>query len=476
MTVSKSLVGNDHRIRTLVVEDDEPLRELLVNFLEGRGHSTAAFSDAESAWDACRQNAFSIVILDWRLAGRMDGLQLCRNVKASERGELSIVLALTGRNQPEDLRAMLDAGADDYIVKPLDMKIFEVRLTIAERRARDTAFLIEAKSKSGDEGLESFQGMIGKSAKMRDVYRRIGLAAESDIPVLLLGESGAGKELAARAVHDLSRRKTQPFLAVNCSAIPDSLLESELFGHVKGAFTGATQDKIGIFQAAQDGTLFLDEIGDLHPNLQLKLLRVLEQKEIRRLGDSRVTHIDARLVTATNKNLRDHVSSGAIREDFYYRIHGFEIILPPLRDRREDIPLLVNHFLSGYAGTQKKRIKTIAQDALQKLIHHPWPGNVRQLKYAVEQTFVSAEDNRISLADLPSDILHPPESKSISGRRADGPDRPVLPPEQQAERIRIIEALTNSGKSRSMAAKTLGISRISLWRKMKKLEIEDEDL
>ncbi len=312
---------------------------------------------------------------------------------------------------------------------------------------------------------EAFQQLIGKSPVMQEVFRRLRLAAQSDVTVLLTGESGTGKELAARAVHALSARKDKPFFAINCSAIPETLLESELFGHVKGAFTGAIRDKIGVFQAADGGTLFLDEIGDTNPLLQLKLLRVLQESEVRRVGDDHAIKVDVRLITATNRDLQTLMAEGTLREDFYYRIHVFEITLPPLRERRVDIPLLVNTFMEENTKTFKRDVNEIAQDALHRLQEYGWPGNVRELKNAIEHAFVTVADNCITIWDLPQEVQRP--SLKASSRTTSSS---TLEP---AEEIRIREALLEAKGNKTEAAKLLSISRVTLWKKLKHLDLTD---
>ena len=311
---------------------------------------------------------------------------------------------------------------------------------------------------------EAFQQLIGKSPAMQEVFRRLRLAAQSDVSVLLTGESGTGKELAARAIHALSARKDQPFFAINCSAIPETLLESELFGHVKGAFTGAIRDKIGVFQAADGGTLFLDEIGDTSPVLQLKLLRVLQEGEIRRVGDDRAIKVNVRLITATNRNLQNLMTEGTLREDFYYRIHVFEITLPPLRKRRADIPLLVNHFIEDNAKVFNRQVNEIAKDALQRLQEYSWPGNVRELKNAIEHAFVTVADNCITLWDLPPEVQSPSVKTSSASTFSSSLDP------NEAARIR--EALQQAHGNKTEAAKLLGVSRVTLWKKLKLLDLE----
>ena len=321
--------------------------------------------------------------------------------------------------------------------------------------------VLEEQTKSRD----AFQQLVGKSQIMQEVFRRLRLAAQSDVTILLTGESGTGKELAARAVHALSSRKDKPFYAINCAAIPETLLESELFGHVKGAFTGAIRDKVGVFQAADGGTLFLDEIGDTSPLLQLKLLRVLQEGEIRRVGDERGIKVDVRLLTATNKDLKSLLVSGEMREDFYYRIRVFEITLPPLRNRREDLPLLVNHFIAEASSVHHRAVKDIANDALQHLMNYSWPGNVRELKNAIEHAFVIVSGDCLTLLDLPSEIR-----ASVS--KPTPPSTTVLlKPEAQAERQRIEDALHKANGQKTEAAKLLGISRVTLWKRINRLGI-----
>ena len=314
---------------------------------------------------------------------------------------------------------------------------------------------------------DSFQQMVGRSAAMQEVFRRVRLAAQGDVPVLLTGESGTGKELAARAIHALSARKDKPFFAINCSAIPDPLVESELFGHVKGAFTGAIRDKVGMFQAAEGGTLFLDEIGDTSPLLQLKLLRVLQESEIRRVGDEKNIKVDVRLVTATNKDLKQLLTTGAVREDFFYRIRVFEIILPALRERREDLPLLVSHFLAEGSKVYRRSINEISQDGMQQMLKYSWPGNVRELRNAIEHAFVTTEGDCLSILDLPPEIrtLQSHCPKVQLGEES-------LTPAQRAERDQILDALRETQGSKTKAARLLGYSRVTLWKKLQQFGLQ----
>ncbi|MBD3673963.1 MAG: sigma 54-interacting transcriptional regulator [Planctomycetaceae bacterium] len=328
------------------------------------------------------------------------------------------------------------------------------RITLLEEQTRDR---------------NAFDRMIGKSAIMQEVFRRLRLAAQSDVTVFISGESGTGKELAARAIHALSERKENPFIAINCSAIPETLLESELFGHVKGAFTGAVRDKEGMFQTANGGTLFLDEIGDLSPLIQLKLLRVIQEREIRRVGDETPETVNVRLLTATNRDLKSLVEEGSFREDFYYRIHVFEIHLPALCERREDIPLLIDFFLTELSEELGKEVTGIARDALQLMMSYDWPGNVRELRNALEHAFVTVSGETISLLDLPPEIREEsranPHSSSSQPRQWSDDER--------AEKEQIVDALRQTEGNRTQAAKLLDTSRVTLWKKMKKYDLSD---
>ncbi len=306
------------------------------------------------------------------------------------------------------------------------------------------------------------QRLVGAGKALQEVARRIGLAAESDVTVLLTGESGTGKELAASAIHAASGRADRPFLTINCGAIPEALLESELFGHVRGAFTGAIRDKVGLFQAAEGGTLFLDEVAELSPLMQVKLLRALQEREIRRVGDERTIRFDARIVSATNRPLAQLVSAGAFREDFYYRIRVFEIQLPPLRDRVEDLPGLIDHFVSELRPVYGKEVVGVAPAVQEVLEAYPWPGNVRELRNAVEHAFVTVQGERIQLEDLPPEIAG---------------HRPVTGPTTRTplDRDRILAALRSTGGKRADAARELGVSRVTLWKRMRQLGVANDE-
>lgn len=343
--------------------------------------------------------------------------------------------------------------------------------------ANEKITLLEEQTKQRD----AFERLVGRSAPMQEVFRRLRLAAQSDVTVFISGESGTGKELAASAIHSVSDRRDKPFIAVNCSAIPETLLESELFGHVKGSFTGATRDKVGVFQAAEGGTLFLDEIGDISPLIQLKLLRVLQEREIRRVGDDKPMKVDVRIVTATNRDLKTLIKSGEFREDFYYRIHVFEVHLPALRKRKEDIPLLIDRFIDQLAEAHQHDVNGIARDALQCMMDYRWAGNVRELRNAIEHAFVTVGGDTITLFDLPSEIRLPAgaaDQNATSKERAPAAEAESKPfdindltPRQRADREKVLAALKETEGNKTAAAKLLGISRVSMWRKARQYGI-----
>jgi len=320
-------------------------------------------------------------------------------------------------------------------------------------------------------GRYELQNLVGKSAPMREVYRLVELAAESGASVLLEGESGTGKELVATTIHYMSHRAKRRFVRVNCSAVPETLLESELFGHVKGAFTGAIRDKIGRFQLADGGTLLLDEIGEISPLIQLKLLRFAEEKVFERVGDVTPLHVDVRIISATNKDLKQLVSEGRFREDLYYRLRVLPIFLPPLRERKDDLVLLVRHFVELLRNRTQKLIEGPDEQALAALVDYPWPGNVRELENAVEHAFVRCSSDRFSIEDLPAEIRNPGEATrelirhgAYASRR---PRRQLPPPDPENEKQTILRVLEMTDDNRSQAAEILGISRTTLWRKMK---------
>ena len=313
-----------------------------------------------------------------------------------------------------------------------------------------------------------FHGIVGKDAKMQEIYRLIRLASESLVNVSVEGESGTGKELAARAIHAGSPRRQRPFVAVHCSSLPETLLESELFGHVKGSFTGAYRDKIGKFELAHGGTVFLDEIGDISPQIQLKLLRVIQEKAIERVGDNQRIDIDMRIITATNKNLKGLVESGSFREDLYYRLRVFPIVMPALRDRKSDILLLSHHFIEQLGRKTGKEIRSLTDNAARLLVAYTWPGNVRELQNALEYAFVLTEGALIDVFDLPQDI----RVISLKEESPPNPPRQMRTRRVQFSREELVETLETNDWNKTETARQLAISRVTLWKKLKALGIE----
>jgi two-component system, NtrC family, response regulator HydG len=349
--------------------------------------------------------------------------------------------------QDEQVFALAVANLIALAMEQAERRRVEEELELSEERRRRAEDAARERS--------SFERLVGKSEPMREVYRKLRLAAKSDVTVLLTGETGTGKELAALAIHALSERKAKPFVGVNCSAIPETLLESELFGHLKGAFTGAIRDRAGLFQEADGGTLFLDEIGDMSPALQVKVLRALQEREVRRVGDDKATKVDVRVLAATHRDLAALVAEGKIREDFYYRVNVFDIPLPPLRERRDDIPLLVDHFLEELSKSRNRPRLGVDPEAMRALMGHDWPGNVRELRNAMERAYVTIAGDVVTPADLPPQI-RPREAGAIDVSA-------------EAQKLRILDALASCGGSRERAAKLLGMSRVTLWKRMSKL-------
>jgi DNA-binding NtrC family response regulator len=459
-------------MKILIADDDPVARRIIEQTVLELKHEATAAAGGEEAWTLFQRGAPEVVISDWFMPD-LDGLELCRRIRASPRESYVYIILITGSRSLGSRTEAMDSGADDFLPKPVDAEDLRVRLMVASRitslyrrtiQAEARAAALEEETRSRLE----VEGMIGASAPMQDAFRRIRLAAQSEVTVLVTGESGTGKELAARALHAHGPRRDGPFLAINCGALPDPLLESELFGHVKGAFTGAHQTKAGLFEAANGGTLFLDEVGDVSPALQIKLLRALQEREIRRVGDDQVRKVDVRIVTATNRDLKKLVAEGKVREDFFYRIRVFEIHLPPLRARRDDIPLLAARLLEDMSGAQKKPTPRLSPQALQKLVDYPWPGNIRELRNAIEHALVVAEAGVVDVGDLPGELRAPTRSEPST---AEGqPSGGALDDEAQ----RILDALKSNGGNRVETAKQLGISRVTLWKKLKRLGIDPD--
>jgi DNA-binding NtrC family response regulator len=446
--------------RILVVDDDLEMRALVKDVLEEQGHCVAV---AESGRDALKQlseGPFGVVLTDLRMQG-LQGLQLLTAVKETY-PDVNVIL-MTAFGSVETAIEAMKQGAYDYLIKPVKN---DELIRIANRAVREADLRRELHRLRREVLKEySFHQILGKSKPMRDVFDLIRRVADSLTNVLITGESGTGKELVAKAIHYNSDRRDAPFVPVNCAAIPDLLLESELFGHIKGAFTDAKADKRGLFEEAQKGTLFLDELSELPLMLQAKLLRAIQEREIRRVGATRSMPVDVRIIAATNVNLAEAVKAKQFREDLYYRLNVIEVHLPPLRERKEDIPLLVEAFLRRCGETGRKGIKGMTESALALLIDYQWPGNVRELENVIERAVTLTLQDKIVPEDLPP---------TIQGLRG---DRHVI--DEAAERTRslgeveqdyILRIMDKTGGNKYQAAQILGIDRKTLYRKLDEIE------
>lgn len=438
--------------RILLVDDDRAFRVTTAALLRDDGYVVELAAGGQEAVERLREARFDLVVLDLRMPGT-SGIGV---VEALRRwGEGVAILMISGFGTVDDAVEALHTGADDFLTKPVDPALLSDRVaSLLERRPA----LAPA-----DAGR-----LVGRSAAIRSVRAAIALVAPTDATVLITGETGTGKELVARAVHEASPRRAAPFMAVNCAALADGLLESELFGHVRGAFTGATRDRAGLFQAASGGTLLLDEIGDVSPALQHRLLRVLQERELVPVGADRAVSVDIRVIAATNRDLQQEVRAGRFREDLYYRLKVFPIEIPPLRARPGDVPLLARHFLGASAGPGGRASSECSPFATRLLQAYHWPGNVRELFSVLESARIYSAGGRIEAQHLPAEVR-------VDG----GPSRPEAPRytarlvsgEEEADAIR--SALDDAEGVRSRAAEFLGMSRTTLWRKMKEHGIED---
>ena len=569
-------------MRVLIVDDDPVTGRVLSEMVRARGHEAVVCTDAESALECCAREVFALVLLDWLLPG-MDGLELCRRIRALPHGHRSLMLMVTARDRADDLRAVLAAGADDYVPKPFTPASLDVRLAVAERQAetlcqrkraedelstamaaiarsrddllsilnelRDGTALADADGRltfvsraaaemlstapaaaigrawqavlplSADDRVAlaelvrrpaaerrclsvrldgggrsrwveievrddprlghgtifvladvsdvhalrrllddraSFRDLVGRSAAMRQLYDLIRQVASVDATVLIEGETGTGKELVARAIHAESHRRDGPFVAVNCAGLTDSILASQLFGHRRGAFTGAVDDHQGLFEAAHGGTIFLDEIGDVSAAVQTSLLRVLQEREILRLGETKPRAVDVRIIAATHHDLARDAAAGTFRSDLLYRIRVARVSLPPLRERREDIPALASTFVAEARATTGKPLEAIADTALARLMAHTWPGNVRELRSAIEYAAIRCGGAVIEAADLPPEVAAA-TSPVLAARSA-----PLA-------ETRLREALREARGNRSVAARLLGVSRSTFYRRLSEL-------
>lgn len=443
----------------LVVEDEELMRRILRQLLEDEGYNVFTADSAETALEIFPANNISVTLTDIRMAG-MDGLELLDQINAIDADALVIIM--TAYSSVDSAIAALRKGAYDYITKPF---VNEDLLQTVKNAIRQRELFVENRQLKRELNKHyGFSEIIGTSSALQKVFRLVEKVADTNVSILIQGESGTGKELIARAIHFNSRRAGQPFLAVNCGALPESLLESELFGHTKGAFTDAKIEKKGLFRSAEGGTIFLDEIGEMPLSLQVKLLRALQEHEVTPVGASLPVKFDARIIAATNKNLETELAENRFREDLYYRLNVIEIHLPPLRTRREDIPLLAKHFVTKNAREQQLPEKSIAKETLSALVGYNWQGNVRELENAMARAFILSGEE-ITLEFLPPKIRQF-SNGSLEIRDPEG-FRPTL---EEMERRYIMEVLETVDDDKTNAAIILGIDLSTLYRKLKKYE------
>ena len=450
-----------HRI--LIVDNEIRLAEVLAAALSDAGYAAEAIGDAKSAITAIDKGPIDLVITDMRMP-EMDGRALLHAIK---RANADIpVIVITAYTSMRDAVELVKEGAFDYVAKPFETD--EILQTIA--RALKLSDVVQDNKRLRDElGCRyDFQHLVGASAAFRRVIELVTKVCDSRATVLLTGESGTGKELVARAIHFNSERRDKPFIAVNCAAIPEGLLESELFGHIKGAFTGAIATRAGRFKLADGGTIFLDEIGDMPTSIQAKILRVLQERSFEALGSTRTEQVDVRVIAATHKDLRASAASGNFREDLYYRLNVFPIQLPPLRERREDIGPLAMHFLQKLAHEMGKRIVGFTPQAMQAMAGYLWPGNIRELMNCVERAVIVTRGTTVDFSDLPAYLFEPLKPAAEPAFNHGDLDTDLA----TFERERIVRALDDAKGIQIRAAELLGISERSLWYRLKKLKID----
>ncbi|MGD0059321.1 MAG: sigma-54 dependent transcriptional regulator [Verrucomicrobiia bacterium] len=444
----------------LIVDDERNTREGLQRALQDR-YDVSLAEDSQKAMQTLESTPVDVMLTDLRMPG-VDGMGLLR--RAMSLTNPPVCIMMTAYGSIENAVQAMQAGAYHYVTKPVNLDELELVIQRALNSRR-----IESENVNLREQIEQkfgLENIIGESAVMRQVFETVQQVAPSRVTVLITGETGTGKELIAKAIHNLSPRKNGAFVAVHAAALPSSLLESELFGHEKGAFTGAVERRIGRFELADGGTLFLDEIGELEPAMQVKLLRVLEERAFERVGGAKTLQVDVRLVAATNRDLKKLVSEGKFRDDLFYRLSVVTVDLPPLRQRRDDIPLLVKAFLDEFGRENHKPVRELTSDALNLLLAYDWPGNVRELRNAIEQMVVLARAERLTVRDVPAAIRGAADLGKINVVRA---GMTVVDAEQQL----IVQALKETDGNRTKAAQKLGISRRTLHRKLKKYGLEN---
>lgn len=438
----------------MIVDDEEIIRESFLHWFEKLGHRVEAAASGLEALEKLEKSPFEVLFVDIKMPG-MDGIELLGKVK--EEYPETIVVIITAYGSIETAVKAMKMGATDYLLKPFKPEQLSL---VLEKIAHQRKLISEYEYVKGrlDE-ITRFDNIIGQSPPMQKVFDLIPEIAQSESSVLLVGETGTGKELVAKAIHAKSNRSHLPFIAINCGAIPDTLLESELFGHQKGAFTGATHPRKGFIEVVSGGTLFLDEIGEISPKMQIDLLRVLEEKKITRIGDRQPVDVDFRLISATRRDLEKEVTEGVFREDFFYRINVITIHIPPLKKRKGDIPLLVQHFLQKYSHETVKRVDHVSRDTMELLKSYDWPGNVRELENAVERAVVLSKSRTLGKEDFaflrtaPSPI---PKSQSL----------------REMEKVYVQQILEDCDWNITRASKILDINRVTLHKMIKRLNLK----
>jgi DNA-binding NtrC family response regulator len=458
------MARSDKARSILIVDDEVGARESLKMILK---HDYEVFlaKDAEEAFLQIKEHTPDLILLDIILPD-LDGLKVLERIKQSDPD--IIVIMITATKTVKTAVEAMKLGAYDYVTKPFD--IDELRLIIT--RSLSTKALeqeVKYRREEMDKGFD-FRDILGKSKGMKEIFKVVKQIADSKSTILIMGESGTGKELISRAIHYNSNRKSSPFVTINCAAIPETLIESELFGHEKGAFTNAIERKLGRFELAHQGSLFLDEIGELSLTTQAKILRFLEEREFNRVGGSKTIKVDVRLITATNKDLNQLIKKGSFREDLYYRINVVPIIIPPLRERKEDIPILIDHFINKFNVENNRNVKGINKEALEFLMQYEWPGNVRELENLIERVVALTFNEYIQVNELPFSFQNFPKIDGLKGSVLDG-KLSFIQAEEEFEREVILDALKKTNYIQSHAAEILGISRRILKYKMDKLGI-----
>ena len=444
----------------LIVDDDRNHAEGSSDVLEMVGYSCDVATSGQEGIDALKRRQYDLVLTDLVMSD-VDGMQILR--KAQEINPFIAVIVFTGHGTIENAVEALKRGAVDYLVKPLNIEGLRIRVQKALERQellkinRDLERRLDRKF--------GFSGIIGNSEQMRKAIDLCQQIAETDVAVLITGKNGTGKELIARAIHENSLRKKRPLVPLNCAALSPQLVASELFGHERGAFTGANFAKKGRFEYANHGTLFLDEVGDIPLETQVKLLRVLEDGEITRVGSNELIKVDVRLISATNRDLDEHIAAGKFREDLYYRLKVVTVHLPPLEERRQDIPLLVDHFIREFSQVYNKPITGVEREALNLLTSHSWPGNVRELKHAIENMVVVSRGNVLTVENLPESIHRSEQKQAVDLHSLVGI------PLKEVEKILIRDTLSQVNGNRQEAAKILGIGERTLYRKLKTYDL-----